>query len=141
MTAKEMVIAAQNEEKTKLAKHRVGLLASHRDLKQLGGKDDYSFSLEYIVRNGGPDGVTLSEVRTLLPDAPALGKAVKHLLASSTITESESGRTRTLRPASAPQPVQQAAPQQVAQPAQNTEQGLSASVINPQQQPQAQVAG
>jgi hypothetical protein len=96
-TNKELLIFAQNEQCQVVAKHRVSVLKALDELEEFGGTDDYETSLTAIVDHYGKNGISLTRVREVLPDAKSLETALEKLVTAGEIEKGPNKRSPLLK--------------------------------------------
>ena len=99
-TKKTLLIEAHNEQMDVITAIRLSLLSALNDLADIGGKDDYDRALEAIVNASGTDGISLAQLRTILPDAAKLTDAREALLKVEKIVETEDKKSIIVKPGS-----------------------------------------
>ena len=77
---------------------RLSLLSELNDLAGMGGKDDYKRGLEGIIQASGKDGIALSQLRIVLPDAAKLTDAREALVREEKIAEGGNGKAIVIQP-------------------------------------------
>ena len=97
-TKRHLLIEAQNEQIDSITAMRLSLLSELNDLAGMGGKDDYKRGLEGIIQASGKDGIALSQLRIVLPDAAKLTDAREALVREEKIAEGGNGKAIVIQP-------------------------------------------
>ena len=92
---KDLLIEAQKEQRAELGKRRVSVLEALDELTDFGGQDSYEDSLLAIATKYGEKGVSLTRVRTVLPDSGLLKTAIANL--ESTVKVEGAGKSAILK--------------------------------------------
>ncbi len=94
----QVLLDAQKEQGELIAKHRITLLKAIDDLDAFGGQDDYKSNVLTIVHEFGSEGISLKQLREVLPNANELKVAVEQLENEGKITSEKQGKSAILRP-------------------------------------------
>lgn len=95
---KQLLLEAQSEQVEVIARSRISLLRAINDLDSFGGQDNYKSNLITIVNEFGSEGISLTRIREVLPNASELKDAIEQLEGEGKIQLEKQGRSATLKP-------------------------------------------